>query len=140
VGSVGPAGGEHAFLYDTSGLHDLGVLPGFDRSIGRALNDLGEVVGHVGPINGTERAFLYNNGAMTDLNTLLDPVSGAGWVLQDALGINDSGQIVGYGERNGQMRAFLLTSVPEPSSIVLCAIAFSGLGLGLVRRRRRNHP
>src|SRR3712207_9335136 len=46
-------------------------------------------------------------GEMRDLNTVL-PVN-SGWILTDATGINDRGQIVGHGLFNGQTRAFLLT-------------------------------
>jgi hypothetical protein len=45
-------------------------------------------------------AFLYHNGAMYDLNWLLDG-SGDGWLLHDANGINDDGWIVGQGWRHG---------------------------------------
>ncbi len=50
---------------------------------------------------------------MTDLNSLLP--SGSGWNLGGATGINDSGQIVGYGIDNGQDHAFLLT--PQSSGV-----------------------
>ena len=40
-------------------------------------------------------AFLYRDGAMIDLNTTIDAASG--WHLSEAAGINDSGQIVGWG-------------------------------------------
>jgi probable HAF family extracellular repeat protein len=61
----------------------------------------------VGTSNG--RAFRWSAGAgIEDLNSLLD-VSGAGWILVSANAINDAGQIVGYGVRNGTLRAFLLT-------------------------------
>jgi hypothetical protein len=69
-------------------------------------------------------AFLYSGGVMTDLNTLIDPTSG--WVLQTAQAINDSGQITGYGIIGGQTHAFLLTPIPEPSSVVLAALGFAG--------------
>ena len=44
---------------------------------------------------------------MSDLNTLINP--SLGWTLQYAKGINDSGQIVGYGLVGGTMTAYLLT-------------------------------
>jgi hypothetical protein len=70
---------------------------------------------------------------MTDLNTVLD-ASGAGWTLNYAAAIDDSGQIVGYGTIGGNMHAFLLNPVPEPSA---CAMLVGGLGLvGAVVRRR----
>ncbi len=51
-------------------------------------------------------AFLYRNATMTDLNSLIPRKSG--WNLLFAYGINENGQIVGYGTFNGQSRAFLL--------------------------------
>ena len=52
--------------------------------------------------------FLYSNGAMTDLNSLIDPHSG--WTLETATAINDQGQIVGWGTNAvGQTEAFLLS-------------------------------
>ncbi len=52
-------------------------------------------------------AFLWQNGTLIDLNTLL--AANSGWILQRATGINDSGQIVGYGMHNGVLSGFLLT-------------------------------
>ena len=49
--------------------------------------------------SGQQRAFLWRNGVMTDLNTLLPAASG--WLLQVATSISDGGQIVGYGTLNG---------------------------------------
>ena len=59
------------------------------------------------PANGQyDPAFLYSGGVMQDLNSLIDPSSG--WVLGQATGINDSGQVVGYSyNANGQDHAFL---------------------------------
>src|SRR5262249_29219537 len=56
-------------------------------------------------------AFVWQNGLITDLNTLID--SGLGWVLQIATGINDNGQITGTGTVGGQTHAFLLTPNPQ---------------------------
>ena len=42
-------------------------------------------------------AFLYQNGTMTDLNSLL-PASFKGITLLDATSINNLGQIVAFGE------------------------------------------
>jgi len=44
---------------------------------------------------------------MKDLNKLIP--TGSGWVLQQAFGINNAGQIVGTGTHNGQSRGFLLS-------------------------------
>jgi MYXO-CTERM domain-containing protein len=56
-------------------------------------------------------------------------------VLTTAVDINDLGSIVGIGTHNGQTAAFLLTPVPEPSSMALAALAAGALCLRLRRRR-----
>ena len=72
---------------------------------------------------------------MVDLNSLIDPSSG--WVLTSGEGINDVGQITGYGTIGGETHAFLLTPVvPEPSTLVLAALGI--LGLMAFRKRRRS--
>src|SRR5262249_36473261 len=53
--------------------------------------------------------------AMQDLNGQVP--SSSGWQLQEAQGINDNGQIVGYGLINGQRHAFLLTPEAAPSNV-----------------------
>jgi hypothetical protein len=69
---------------------------------------------------------------MTDLNSLLP--ANSGWILSNATGINDSGQIVGVGTYNGQTQAFLLdTSAPEPGTI---ALMIGGAGLIFAMRKR----
>ena len=50
---------------------------------------------------------LFERGVLRDLNALI-PAS-AGWLLTETRDINDSGQIVGTGIFEGQVRAFLLT-------------------------------
>jgi hypothetical protein len=51
---------------------------------------------------------MWENEELIDINTLLPENSG--WILRSAKGINDQGDIVGYGEINGENHAFLLTS------------------------------
>jgi probable HAF family extracellular repeat protein len=54
-----------------------------------------------------EHAFVFDTThGVRDLNALIDPASG--WVLTLARDINDGGRIVGYGERNGLERGFVL--------------------------------
>jgi probable HAF family extracellular repeat protein len=80
---------------------DLGMLGG-GYSYAYALNGYDEVVG---ASNGA--AFVWQNGVMTDLNTLIP--SNADWRLDAARTINDRGQIAGLGYHHGQPRGFLLT-------------------------------
>ncbi len=97
----------HAFLYSGGKMNDLGTLPGGITSQGMALNHRGQIVGGAGTPSGYSHAFIYQNGRMVDLNTLIPPNSG--WTLYVAYGINDAGQITGFGNFHGQNRGFLLT-------------------------------
>jgi len=55
----------------------------------------------------TEHAFIFDTThGVRDLNALINPSSG--WVLNFARDINDKGQIVGYGEKSGLKRGFVL--------------------------------
>jgi len=51
--------------------------------------------------------FMWQNGVMVDLNTMLPPNSG--WELLAGRYINDAGQIVGFGFLDGRFAQFLLT-------------------------------
>ena len=136
TGSISSAGGiSHAMLYSGGVMSDLGVVPGYDQSFGLSINDSGQITGQlISSGSNPQHAFLYSGGVMTDLNALISPSSG--WVLQSAQGINDFGQIVGSGTFNGQYDAFLLTPVPEPSTVVLAGLGAMGL-LAAARRRGR---
>jgi probable HAF family extracellular repeat protein len=107
-----PYGPHHAFLYEQRRMTDLGTLGG-QFSAALAINESGDVVGwsSVDPQNFHPlHAFLYSNGELIDLNGLIPEASG--WILQTAAAINDAGEIVGYGEADGEVRAFLLTPNP----------------------------
>jgi probable HAF family extracellular repeat protein len=106
VGSLTVGATTHAFLFSNGVSTDLGTLGGAS-SDGRGLNEQGDVVGTAQNGAGQPRAFLWRDGTMTDLNTLIP--SGTGWVLESAAAISDGGQIVGYGTLAGKRRAFVLT-------------------------------
>jgi len=96
----------HAFLWTKSGgMTDLGTLPGDTMSVAWGINAQGQVVGQSIGSAGS-RAFLWQNGVMTDLNTLVahGPLS-----LVYANDINESGEIVGgaYNSATGDSPAFL---------------------------------
>jgi probable HAF family extracellular repeat protein len=105
-----PNSSVHAFLYSGGKLTDLGVF--FDSSVAEALNRSGVVVGTADVLNsnGTtdSHAFIYSGGKLQDLNNLIP--KGSGWVLTEATGINDTGQIVCNAHNaSGYTHAFLLT-------------------------------
>ena len=88
-------------------MHDLGTLGG-TNSRALAVNKSGRVVGWSEVTGGETHAFLFSGSSMKDLNAF---TPNSGWVLQQATGINDGGQIVGTGIHNGNTRGFLLTPV-----------------------------
>ena len=136
VGQASTTSGNYpAFLYTPgSGMTDLGTLNDFG-SVAYSINNVGQVVGGADTTEvGVEDqlAWLYSDGVMKDLNSLIDPASG--WTLVKATSINDGGQIVGVGWNGlGQQEAFLLTPIPEPATLSLLALG----GLLVLRHRRR---
>jgi len=100
----------HAFLYSNGAMKDIGTL-GSTYSTGTSINAAGVIVGYAEVPSSSEyivyHAFVYSGSKMQDLNKLIP--SNSGWVLSQANGINDSGQIVGYGTINGEQHGFLLT-------------------------------
>jgi probable HAF family extracellular repeat protein len=115
-----------AFLWD-----NVGGMQEIDGSIAYDINASGQVVGCYITGSGTTRA-MGPNGA---LNDQLD-ASGAGWILEEAQGINDAGQIVGSGWGPDGYHAFLLTPIPEPSTLLLAAFGLFGLTFYVWRRRK----
>ncbi len=111
VGSSSTEGDQesHACRWQDGRASDLGTLGG-NASSARALNAFGDIVGTSLDREGLSRAFLVPaGGEMVDLNSLLDPDSGAGWTLNVGNGINRHLQIAGDGLRDGRRCGFLLT-------------------------------
>jgi len=100
-------GAIRAFIIPPGGaMTDLGTLGG-EVSVPIAMNSHGHVIGDAENDLGETVPFLYKNGTMVNINTLLPPDSG--WVLLTAFHINDAGQISGYGFLNGQISYYILT-------------------------------
>lgn len=86
----------------------IGRLPGGNISVAYAINESDEVVGYSESSLG-DRAFYWSGSdGMIDLNDYIHPDSG--WELRYAYGINEIGQIIGWGiNPDGDIRGFLLT-------------------------------
>jgi len=128
------------------------LLPEHNDSMAAAINSEGSIVGMSGDrMTGDYRGFLYQNGVMTDLNDLVELADG--WLVRNALTINDRGQILAQVWKPGEgAHLALLTPgdqptppdfvlpempVPEPSTWVVFALAAVGLGCREAKRRNR---
>lgn len=117
-----------ALLFSGGTATDLGTLgpptlvPGTYAS---GINDQGVVVGSSGG-----RAFIWQNGVMTDFQTLVDGADGIEiWSLRS---INNQGWIVATAHIDNVQRDILLAPVPAPGTA-----AFFALGVLALARRRR---
>ena len=107
-------------------MQDLGTLGG-PESAAWAINDMDDIVGWAHTLDNEPHAFLYSNGQMIDLNSLV--CTNSGWTLVEARDINNAGQIAGIGILNGETRGFLLTSTAAAVAITRIAPAGSGSGV-----------
>jgi len=119
----------HAFLWTKEKhMQDLGTLPGDVFSSASGINDKGQVVGGSCDASGNCRDFLWDDGVLSDLNTLVCPgtslyLTGNGVAGPD---INDRGEITGeaYDPNTGDTPAFL--AVPTDH----CEAGSSGASTG----------
>ena len=101
-----------AFLYSEGKMRDLGTLPGGTSSTASGINIFGQIVGGGDTGNGGNfgHGFVYSNGQMRDLNNLLSPADAKSWLVWEAVGINDRGQIIGNAVNSQrEMHAVILT-------------------------------
>jgi probable HAF family extracellular repeat protein len=103
---------KHAVLWTGTKPTDLGTLGG-TSSWASGVNAAGDIVG-VSRLAGDSNVhpFLYTSGKMYDLIDLLVP--GSGVAIFSVEGINDRGQITGFGRIGGHPRALRLDPVAKP--------------------------
>jgi len=141
----------HAFLWNGLVMTDLGTF-GDGNSHAYGVNSAGDVVGYSdgSGFSGTH-AFLYHQGGLLDLNSLISPV--AGLELIEAYGINGAGQIAGAALWNNQEVLYRLDLIntfapassagvpvihnPEPGTLVLALIGFALLAVGISGRGKK---
>ena len=104
----------HAFLWtESDGIEDLGTLPAplDDNSDAWGLNKRRQLVGSSCDVDNNCHAFLWQDGAMTDLNELVDSDD----VLIAAYDIDDRGRITGqaFDDEAGAFVAFVATPSRE---------------------------
>ena len=138
---VGIAGAQGQFdftvatLWAGSTVTQLGVLPSTTGSAALGINNSGQVVGYSYRVDCCSFATMWSGGVITNLTDALWS-GGEGWTLDEATGINDMGQIVGFGEGPQGESAFLLTPVrvPKSSTWAMMLLGFAGLALAGYRR------
>lgn len=114
-------GYRHAFACIDGQMTQIDPLPGFQNSIASGINDQNCVVGHCRSGN-ILRAFAWRSSQTEDLTDVLnDPAIS----FKAAGAINNNGQIVGYGTRNGAFVGLLLT--PRRSAADLDGDCYVGL-------------
>lgn len=111
------SGPTHAALYNNGTWVDLGAFPGATSgNLATGVNSSAQVVGTAFfPVQsyhpfrpGKHVAFIYSNGGLVDLDTLVS--SNSGLTITDAVGINDLGQILCNAKNSsGVQRAIMLT-------------------------------
>lgn len=106
--AANPDNSVHGFLWKKGVLTDIGTVDGDDCSVGFSINSANQIVGQSFACDGSvSHAFLWENGKIVDLNSLIS--RGSDLQLQVAGTINKSGEIAGFGVLpNGDRHAFLL--------------------------------
>lgn len=108
---------------------DLGVLSGWTEA--SDINNMGLISGIGQAADGTWHALVWEQGTMYELEKLVDLP--AGYKMENAVGINDIGQIACRIISPSGTRVVLLDPIPEPASLGLLGLG----GLALLRRRGR---
>lgn len=117
--SNGPTYMTRATLWQNDAAHtpvDLGALPGDNESTAMFANSAGQVIGFSAtgsfPTFAATRAFLWQNGEMYELSSLVDPADGA-WTITGLYGMNNAGQIVAIGTLGNRFASIVLTPVAQ---------------------------
>jgi hypothetical protein len=105
-----------AYVHDGTTATSLGKFMDTSDVTPSAINDGGVIVGTVGAFANLTNAVVYENGAWVDLNTRTTGIP-SGWTLVAANDINNKGVIVGTAVASNQYRAFMITPVPNLTTL-----------------------
>ena len=113
------------------------ILTGIGSTSGQAydINDQGRVVGSVWTHDGSE-AFLWTNGDMVNVESLLVPRDRGQWDFDEALRINERGQILISRVSGPGFQHAVLTPVPESYAWVLMLTGLGALNLATRCKRK----
>src|SRR6202044_3492680 len=124
-------------------------IGGQNFSIAVAINASGDSVGYSLTATGDEAVLWSPSGPATNLGAML----GQPWSDTEAVGINNLGDIFGFGDYQGKIQGFLLTPatvatvsaipgsatpVPEASTWAMLVVGFAGLGFAAYRGKQNN--
>ncbi len=105
--SSGVGGNAQAYYWRNGGVTMINTLGG-NISFTTGLNDSGQVVGLARDATLQDRPYIWKDGTLTDLQTMIDPNSG--WTDLRPLAINNRSEIAGLAFRNGSFHPVLLTN------------------------------
>jgi uncharacterized membrane protein len=125
-----------AYWTEETGLQLLSAPFGSSRALD--VNNRGQIAGWYRTSFGSTAAALWDtHGGFLDLQS--HTYNATDWLFYEALAINERGQILGTGfQFNAGARAFVLTPVPEPGSVMFLSGMIVTLGgIAFARRRSR---
>lgn len=125
-------GTETVAFYWNGTMHTLAWLSDIHTAEAIGINDSGQIVGYALDAQQLSHPTMWNDGELVDLSQYMP-----GWSGATAYDINNNGIIVGTGTNpDGHLRGFLLTPVPEPTSIFGLIAGLATLTT-LKRRKKR---
>jgi uncharacterized membrane protein len=121
---------------DAGGMLPIPLPAGTSQGTARGVNSAGWAVGTAS--SAFAIPFLYDGTATYRIGDLIP--TGTGWDLltntsSSAMSISENGMIVGTGLFNGNIHAYALIPVPEPTSIALVLFAAGATVVRLPRRK-----
>ncbi len=110
---IGDGGRDPLYLWQDGRTRSLPILTDSAMNEADGINSRGQIVGYAMLGSVGQRAMLWQNGQVYDLNSLIP--AKLGWLLASATSITDRGRIVGFGTFHGDSHAFLLTPIRAAS-------------------------